>query len=99
MLFYTQGARTPALVVQNNRVVNPVTGQAPAFVHAPNHGDLRVVEQWVAGSLDELARELTADFAHSVRETFLIRVIRVIRGQSLFFFDQRDDDHSRRLLF
>ena len=30
--------------------------------------------------------------------SFFIRAIRVIRGQSLFHFDQRNDSHSRRPL-
>jgi hypothetical protein len=48
VLFHTIGPRSTALVVQNNRLVNPATGNAPSFVHAPNHGDLSNIEQWLA---------------------------------------------------
>jgi hypothetical protein len=48
ILFHTVSARSPELTVQNNRLVNPDTGKSPSFVHAPNHGDLSKVEQWLA---------------------------------------------------
>ena len=48
VLFHTLGPRSTALVVQNNRLVNPATGQSPAFVHGPNRWDLSSVEQWLA---------------------------------------------------
>jgi hypothetical protein len=48
VLFHTLGPRSQALVVQNNGLVNPATGNAPCFVHAPNKGDLPNVEQWLA---------------------------------------------------
>jgi len=48
VLFHTLGPRSTELVVQNNRLVNPTTGNAPSFVHAPNRGDLSNVEQWLA---------------------------------------------------
>ncbi len=48
VLFHTLGPRSPELVVQSNRLVNPMTGNAPCFVHAPNRGDLSSVEQWLA---------------------------------------------------
>lgn len=47
VLFHTVGPRSPELVTRNNRLVNPDTGQSPAFVHAPNRGDLSRVEQWL----------------------------------------------------
>lgn len=47
-IFYTQNPYAPNLVVQNNRLVNPTTGMTPSFVHAPNHGDLSNVEEWLA---------------------------------------------------
>lgn len=48
VLFHTIGPRSPELVVQNTRLVNPATDNAPSFVHGPNHGDLSNVEQWLA---------------------------------------------------
>jgi len=47
VLFHTIGPRSPELVTQNNRLVNPSTGRSPAFVHAPNRGDLSKVELWL----------------------------------------------------
>jgi hypothetical protein len=48
VLFHTISARSPELVTRNNRLENPNTGNSPSFVHAPNHGDLSKVEQWLA---------------------------------------------------
>jgi hypothetical protein len=48
VMFYTLGPHATALRVQNNRLVNPDSGIAPSFVHAPNNWDLSSVEQWLA---------------------------------------------------
>ena len=48
-LFYTLGPRSAELVVQNNRLINPNSGLAPSFVHAPNNWDLSGVDDWLAG--------------------------------------------------
>ena len=47
VLFHTLGRLSPELAVSNNRLINPATGQAPSFVHAPYGWDLSKVEQWV----------------------------------------------------
>jgi hypothetical protein len=47
-VFHTLGPRSPDLVVENNRLVNPATGLAPSFVHAPGGWDLSTVGQWLA---------------------------------------------------
>lgn len=47
-LFYTQNRYAPNLIERDGRLVNPHTGTAPSFVHAPNKGDLSNVEQWLA---------------------------------------------------
>ena len=47
-LFYTQNPYAPKVVEQNGKVVNPDSGIAPSFVHAPNNGDLSNVEAWLA---------------------------------------------------
>ena len=47
-LFHTLGPRSPELVAQSNKLVNPITGKTPSFVHAPNKWDLSRVEQWLA---------------------------------------------------
>jgi hypothetical protein len=49
VLFHTLGPRSAKLAVQNNRLTNPSTGKAPAFVHAPNGQDLSEVERMIAG--------------------------------------------------
>ena len=48
VLFHTLGPRSPELTAQSNKLVNPITGKAPSFVHAPNKWDLSRVEQWLA---------------------------------------------------
>lgn len=50
LVFHTICPRSPELVPRNNRLVNPETGRAPTFVHAPRNGDLSKVEQWLAAS-------------------------------------------------
>jgi|SRR5437016_2713392 len=49
-LFYTQNPLAADLVARNARLVNPLTGIAPSFVHAPNNSDLTNVETWLAAS-------------------------------------------------
>ncbi len=48
VLFHTVSPRSPELAVKNNLLENPTTGKSPAFVHAPQNGDLSKVEQWLA---------------------------------------------------
>jgi hypothetical protein len=50
VVFHTVAPRSPELVVQNSRLVNAATGQAPSFVHGPAQADLSGVEQWLAAT-------------------------------------------------
>lgn len=47
-VFHTLGPRSEDLVVQNDRLVNPATGLAPSFVHAPAGWDLSKIEERLA---------------------------------------------------
>ena len=47
-IFYTLGRRSPELVVNRQRLVHPVTGLSPSFVHGPHRWDMSKIEQWIA---------------------------------------------------
>lgn len=47
-LFYTLNRYSLNLLERDGRLLNPHTGIAPSFVHAPNNWDLANVEQWLA---------------------------------------------------
>ncbi len=47
LLFHTLGPHAPDLVVNDNHLVNPITGLSPSFVHAPHNQDLSRIEQWI----------------------------------------------------
>jgi hypothetical protein len=47
VLFHTLGPRSTELVAKDNRLVNPITGFSPSFVHAPSKWDLSRIELWL----------------------------------------------------
>jgi len=49
-LFHTVGARSVELVEKDNQLVNPITGYAPSFVHAPYGRDLSKIEAWLSAA-------------------------------------------------
>ena len=48
VLFHTLGPLSVDLVAKDKRLVNPVTGLAHSFVHAPNTWNMAIVDQWLA---------------------------------------------------
>ena len=49
-MFHTLSPRSPELVVQDNKLINPATGLAPSFIHAPYGRDLAKVEQFITAA-------------------------------------------------
>jgi len=48
VLFHTLGLRSVELVERGNKLINPVTGFAPSFVHAPHEWEMSRIEQWIS---------------------------------------------------